>query len=214
MINFTHNDYEVFFCGNRFTLSDLNSKFPNAYILKQVHGDLCVEATMDLIEADAHWTNESNRPLVIQTADCLPVMIYLPISGSVLAIHAGWRGVEQKIVSKSLMHLKVQKKDPIHVYIGPHIQKNSFEVDADVAKKIMDAHNLDLSLPFCEKRNNKYYIDLSALVIREIKALHLNVDVQLISDVDTKTDNEFFSYRNGDRGGRNYSIIIKKSALT
>lgn len=213
MISYTHPDYEVFFCGNRFSLNDLNKKFPNGHILKQVHGDLCVEATKELIEADAHWTTQPNQPLIIQTADCLPVMIHLPLSGKVLAIHAGWRGVEQKIVSKSLVHLKVQKKEPIHVYIGPHIQKESFEVDSDVAKKIMSAHDLELTLPYCEKRNEKYYIDLAALVIREIKALHLNVDVQLVSDIDTKTNSEFFSYRNGDRGGRNYSIINKKSAL-
>jgi polyphenol oxidase len=214
MISYSNPEYEVFFCGNKFSINELNSKFPNACILKQVHSDICVEATKALIEADAHWTKKSNQPLIIQTADCLPVMIYLPRTGSTLAIHAGWRGVEQKIVSKSLTHLKIQDRESIHVYIGPHIQKNSFEVDMDVAKKIMAAHGLDLIQPYCEEKSNKYHIDLSALVIREIKSLYVNMEVLTVSAVDTKTDSEFFSYRNGDRGGRNYSIINKKSAST
>lgn len=213
MIQHSQPDYEVLFYGKRLSTEQLKEKFPKALLLKQVHSDICVPASEVLHEADSHWTTKTQQPLVIQTADCLPVMIYLPLTGTVLAIHAGWRGVEQRIVSKSLIQLKVNKKDPVHVYIGPHIQMNSFEVDLDVAKKIMSAHDLELSLPFCEKRGEKYFIDLAELVVREIKSLHLNIDALFVSDVDTKTHPDYYSFRDGDRGGRNYSLINKKSAL-
>lgn len=210
MILHTHADYDIHFYGKEFSLDELHKQFPGASFMKQVHGDQLVEANAEIQLADAQWTATSQRPLVVQTADCLPIMIYLPLRNAVIGLHAGWRGVEQKIVTKSLRDMAIDKDDPIHIYVGPHIQKDSFEVDADVANGIMKAHGLDITNPICEKRENKFHIDLSALIVREIKDLQLNIDVLFISEVDTKTHPEFYSYRDGDRGGRNYSIIRKK----
>lgn len=48
---------------------------------------------------DALITNLKNTPLVVQTADCAPVIIYCGKTKSMAAIHSGWKGTAQnKIV--------------------------------------------------------------------------------------------------------------------
>lgn len=212
MITHTHKDYVVHFYGKETDLDSIQKNFPNTCLLKQVHGDLVLPAKYEEQIADAHWTGRGNQTLLIQTADCLPVMLYLPFHNIILAIHAGWRGVQQKIVTKALTKLKVADQDPVHIYIGPHIQKNSFEVDLDVATSILSAHGLDTSSDFCFKSGEKYYLDLASLVLREIQELKLKPDILFVSEVDTKTDPAYNSFRAGDRGGRNYSLISKKAA--
>lgn len=205
--------YQVDFLGKATSLHDLHTHFPNACLLKQTHSDILVPADASTPHGDGHWSAKAAQPLVIQTADCMPVMMFLPKDERIVAIHAGWRGVENRIVTKSLNALGVQAGDSIDVIIGPHIQQASFEVDPDVAVSILKAHGHSLDSPYSEKRGDKYHILLSALIIDEIKALGLRIEHLHISDIDTKVHPEYYSYRDGDRGGRNYSVINKKSAL-
>lgn len=210
MIHHSHPQYDIHFFGKDISHDDLEKSFTHLCFLKQIHSDILVKAAPSEQSADAHWSDSKTKSLVIQTADCLPVMIYLPKQRMSLAIHAGWRGVQQKIVSKSLDALKIEKFDPIHLFIGPHIQQKSFETDKDVALSILQAHGLTLESPFCLEQNNKYYINLAGLVVREVENLKLQVDVLTISHIDTKTNANYYSYRDGDRGGRNYSVISMK----
>ena len=210
MIHHSHPQYDIHFFGKDLSRADLEKSFTNLCFLKQVHGSEIVKADFNEPIADGHWTENKKKSLVIQTADCLPVMIYLPKQRLSLAIHAGWRGVEQKIVSKSLSQLPVDKFDPIHLYIGPHIQQKSFETDKDVAVSLLKAHNVSLESLFCTEQDNKFYIDLAALVVREVEMLKLQIDVLNVTKIDTKTNDHYYSYRAGDRGGRNYSVISLK----
>jgi len=210
MIHHSHPQYDVHFFGKDMALESLEKSFTHLCFIKQVHGTHLVEADFNTQTADAHWTQNKKKSLVIQTADCLPVMAYLPDQRMTLAIHAGWRGVQQKIITHSLTQLKIKKFDPIHLFIGPHIQQKSFEVDKDVANEILTAHGEGLDSSFCQESDNKYYINLSALVVREVEALKLQLDVLTVSSVDTKTSSSYYSYRDGDRGGRNYSVISMK----
>lgn len=207
-------EYEVHFFGKSHSLERLRTDFPQSCFLKQTHSDILTPANSSTPTGDAHWTQTPSQSLVIQTADCLPVMLYLPQRGIAVAIHAGWRGVENRIVTKSLKTLQVNSGDSVDVLIGPHIQQTSFEVDEDVAISILKAHEYSLNSEHCEKRGTKFHINLSALVIEEIqKHSRMTIENSFISQIDTKTHPEFFSFRDGDRGGRNYSVINKKSAL-
>lgn len=210
MIENSQTHYEVSFFGKNTLIDDLKKENRKLFQLRQWHSDKLVLADQASPDADAHWTDQKQQILLIQTADCLPVMIYLPTLNSVLAIHAGWRGVEQKIVSKSLISLGLSKKDSVHVHIGPHIQKKSFEVHEDVALKILKAHDLNLESEYCHVAHSKYHLDLAALVIREIESLEIQIKMLFKSELDTKTDSRFYSYRCGDRGGRNFSTIYLK----
>ena len=43
-------------------------------------------------EADGLITDEKNVPLIIFTADCVPILLQDPVRGVIGAVHAGWRG--------------------------------------------------------------------------------------------------------------------------
>lgn len=211
MIHHSHSHYDVYFFGKAESFESINKKFSQLCLLKQIHSDVCVEAHAHEQIADAQWTTDKDKTLAIQTADCMPVLIYVPDQKKILAIHVGWRGVEQKIVSKSLIACDLKKNTPIHLHIGPHIQQKSFEVDLDVAQKILFAHNLNLNSNLVEQKNKKFYVDLSSIIHNEVKNLNLQIDVFEKSKIDTRSHASYYSYRSGDRGGRNYSVIKLKN---
>ena len=118
--------------------SDLRDLFPKYQFcfVKQVHGRKVVPANpKQLIEADAHWTAEKNRALVVHTADCLPVL--LRSHNHICAIHAGWRGVENQIVLSALEVFSDLSE--LEVGVGPHITQESFIVSKDVADKLAES---------------------------------------------------------------------------
>jgi YfiH family protein len=53
-------------------------------------------------QGDAMVTDARNRLLVIQVADCQPVMIYDPIVRVVANVHSGWRGSIQNILGRTV----------------------------------------------------------------------------------------------------------------
>lgn len=203
----------VFFGGVEAPPDKIQLLMPFSFsMLKQVHGDVMVKGDeQKIVEADAQWTDQENLGLFIKSADCLPLFIYSPQQQKVAAIHAGWRGVAQNIVTKSLQSLEIARDPRIQIWIGPHIQKSSFEVDAPVAEQILNAHGLTLKSggDFFSKINEKFHVDLAALVRREMSQLGIPASHIWTSTVDTKTDPRYHSFRRGEKGVRNYGFIVR-----
>jgi polyphenol oxidase len=166
-----------------------------------------------LREGDAQWSQEDNQLLLIKTADCMPVLIASPQTGISLAIHAGWRGVAQQIIEKSIKELKLQHDPDLAIWIGPHIQMENFEVDGDVAKQILNVYGLSLDAPLnpllAIKKGTKFYIDLAKLVETHLINMGILKKNIFISSKDTRASEEYYSYRRGERGVSNYSFITK-----
>ncbi len=207
-------EFEIFFGNKEFSAIVESSKDSSLCLLHQVHGAECVEAiTQQKPSADAQWTTDSQKQLLIKSADCLPIIVTSSSRKQIWAIHAGWRGVEQKITTHALKPFALDTS--LKVYIGPHIQQDSFAVDHDVAVRILSAHDLDLdkasALGILIERENKYYIDLVALVFGELENLQIQSSHVSVSPVDTKTNPNYFSFRRGDTGVRNYSLVRFKS---
>lgn len=216
-IYFADSFCEILFGNKSFSSVVETSQDSSLCRLKQVHGSTLVEASPDTLQtADGQWTKSSRLILLSKTADCLPILIADPVSQKTWALHAGWRGVENKITTQALAQIPVNAK--VRFYIGPHIQQNSFEVDQDVAEKILAAHNHTLTSALaenlCFERHKKYYMNLSALVSQEIMKFGFKKEQIWISSVDTKTEPQFYSFRRGDRDVRNYAAIRIKSIPT
>lgn len=206
---FVENSFLVFF-GYKHThleiLEDVFSK-PTS-LLKQVHGNEslpCTNPSSDTFEADAQWIKSNEILPLIKTADCLPVMITDSSTGTALSIHAGWRGVKNEIVTKSLEKAPIYDVSNLKIYIGPHIQKESFEVDRDVADTLLFNYNRDDNL--VEKKGEKFYINLAEILIRQLISVGVKRSQILVSKIDTKTNLNFYSHRRGDPG-RNYSFCL------
>jgi len=74
--------------------------------------------------------------LCVLAADCVPVLLYDPVERVVAALHAGWRGTYEQIVSKAIERM-VQtrgcKPDRILACIGPAISQEHYEVGDEVS---------------------------------------------------------------------------------
>lgn len=205
----------VFFGGTADTADTLRAEFPklNFCRVRQTHSDICIQSTDTLTEADAHFTAEGSAALLISTADCLPVMIHCEQTARVAAVHAGWRGIENRITEKMLQRLiesgSTQKS--FRFWVGPHIQKNSFEVSADVYLQLQAAHPEVPPELFAVQRDEKYYLDLNVLLRSQIERTIGKKAAIWFSEDDTKTNAGYFSYRRDQSPKRNLSFIAKIS---
>lgn len=127
-------------------LNRLNIEDKESVVSKQTHGtNVCrvdrshLESHLDLTSsntspfdsADGLFTSESGVYLAIFTADCLPIFFYDSITQTIAAVHAGWRGLSDKIIDKTLTCFEEQGAAPeqLYVWIGPHIKKCHYSFD-------------------------------------------------------------------------------------
>ncbi len=199
----------AFFGSREFKRDDFSKHFPDFkfFFVKQVHSNKVVERTEELIEADAHWGREENQALVIQTADCLPVMIHTP--DRLIAVHAGWRGIESKILISALEILDRNQPSP-EVVCGPFISEHSFEVGKDVADRLANSDpSGDTNSILKHQDPDKRRIDLKIIARNQIRSIFPNCEPRFLG-VDTFTSPAHCSYRrDGANAGRLFSFIVR-----
>ncbi len=187
--------FEVFFGNRNYTKTLFLSEKFETRLLKQVHGETLIYSSQvcnkNPHKADAHWTSVKNIALGIITADCLPIFAIDLKKNLALGIHAGWKGLEKYIVFKSLKTLSFSHNSLI--FIGPHIQKESFEVSNDIAEKLSL-----LSKEAIHKKFNKKYVDLSWIAKIQMMNYGIASHNIYIHDDDTFSNNNYFSYRQGE----------------
>ena len=110
----------------------------------QVHGaDVRIVESIDDFtengkEADGLITNLRNTPLLIFTADCVPVVFYDKNQGVVALAHAGWRGTYGNIVGEMVDTMTNKygcKVEDIKTIIGPSVSVDNYEVSYDLIEK-------------------------------------------------------------------------------
>jgi YfiH family protein len=186
--------------------------------LKQTHSiqvstpKIRQQSSSRLIEADAAVTNILDEVLVVMSADCLPVL-FSNADGTVIgAAHAGWRGLCDGVLEKTvgeLLKLAPQSsaKDLI-AWMGPAIGPESYEVGEDVVGCFQELGQHDMQkcfLPIANK-SGKYLADIYQLARDRLK--HVGVKTILGGDLCTVQDGErFFSYRRDGVTGRFASLI-------
>lgn len=163
--------------------------------------------TQQGIEADASWTELNNQVCVVMTADCLPVLITDKQGSFVCAIHAGWRGLCDGIIEKSLQEvcskLTVASTDCL-VWLGPCIGKSAFEVGVEVRDQFIQ-HDRQAHSAFTAYQD-RYLADLHQLA--RLRLAPFNVAQITASDHCTFSEADlFYSYRRDGKTGRMASLI-------
>ena len=128
------------------------------------------------------------KPLAIKTADCLPVILLG--KKDVAFIHAGWRGLHQKIFKQD----KLKKIKPYFAFIGPHICCDHFEVQKDFLRYFSKKN-------FLEKKSQIFF-NLTSEAKDQIKWLNPNIKIHL-SSLCTWKDSQLHSYRRDQTNQRN-----------
>lgn len=105
--------------------------------LRQVHGAGVIHRDdwHEGIEADAIWTDRPDQPLVVRTADCLPILIAHRKGRLVAAVHAGWRGLAAGVVDAVLDALPAGGESLL-AWIGPAICGQCYQVGDEVREAL------------------------------------------------------------------------------
>jgi YfiH family protein len=125
--------------------------------LKQIHSSRVLEAHAPaadrFAEGDALVTNVSGLRVGVRTADCVPILIVDERTRAVSAVHAGWRGTAENIVSQAVNEMTTRygsRRGDLHAAIGPSIGPCCYEVGPEVASRFDRRHrdaNPCLDLP-------------------------------------------------------------------
>ena len=208
------------FFGNQYsTREQVEGDFPalKMVTIHQTHSDLIIESPYigEAPEADAHWTQDDGVSLGIRTADCIPILLLDLQNSFAVAIHAGWRGVENEILIKTVQSLQTRGFSTANalVFIGPHIACESFEVGLDVAARLRQALNRHASHEVADLQQSsfahaKVFVDLNPIVSAQLQSLNIAQDRQHWLLTNTVTSSEHESYRR-DRAnsGRQISFV-------
>jgi polyphenol oxidase len=113
--------------------------------MRQVHGrevgriGATTSIGAELRGVDALVTAEVDRPLVVQVADCVPVLLAGPVTAGV--VHAGRRGVVAGIVAATLAALGDlgDRAGDLSAVVGPAIGGCCYEVPAGLQAEVVTA---------------------------------------------------------------------------
>ena len=166
-------------------------------------------------ECDALTTRLPGVLLAVQTADCLPVLIGDPKSGTVAAIHAGWRGTAGRITERTVADLMlvhgVNPRDCVAA-LGPAACAECYEVGEDVIGRYKKEFGYWRNL-LVNFKADKAHLDIRAANVQQLLFCGFNEDSIYVAEYCTMHQNElFFSYRREGKGqpsgvGRSLSVI-------
>lgn len=162
-------------------------------------------------EADGLITNEPELPLAVFSADCIPVLLYDPVSRSVGAVHAGWRGTALQIAARAVEQMRSEygaAPETILAAIGPGLSRCCFESDADVPEAMEKAYGPP-AWRYCKRQGRKWYVDLKGINAHCLSSAGLLPEHISVSEDCTRCHPEkYWSYRaNGNERGSMAAII-------
>ena len=148
--------------------------------LQQVHGtEIVYEPNANGTPvADASYSDKAGAACVVMTADCLPVLMCNQQGTRIAAAHAGWRGLCNGILRKSVAMFPPE--DQLMAYLGPAIGPQVFEVGAEVMELFLDngqdadhCRAIDAAFSPQPASEDKFLADLYRLVRAELSACGL-----------------------------------------
>ncbi|MCE5330451.1 peptidoglycan editing factor PgeF [bacterium] len=166
--------------------------------------------------ADAVMTDIPKIPLMVMGADCNLILVADVKNRVVAAVHAGWKGVLNRIILNVLEiftgKFNSQLKD-IYVFFGPSIRKCCFKVNEDVFNLFLQEFNEIFDYKkFMNRAGNTdyFFIDLVYIILNDILKAGILKENIFDTGICTCCDNEglFYSYRKEKNTGRQAGIIM------
>ncbi|HWF10633.1 MAG TPA: peptidoglycan editing factor PgeF [Bryobacteraceae bacterium] len=174
--------------------------------VKQIHSNVVREAANagPACEADALVSSQPGVLVGVKTADCVPVLLADPVTHTVAAIHAGWRGSAANIAAESLREMSARRETRPHdVYaaIGPSIGVCCYEVGPEVAR------HFGAWIPEMRNASGPVHLDLLAVNEKQLRDMGV-VNIWRSGACTFCRAERFFSFRReGQRAGRLISFI-------
>ncbi|WP_374583791.1 polyphenol oxidase family protein [Pseudoduganella sp.] len=178
--------------------------WPRRPAKRQVHGTrvaAITDAQQEVGDADGFHTRAAGIPVSIITADCVPLLLARRDGSQVGAVHAGWRGLQDRIIPAAIAAMGPAASTLVAA-VGPTICVDCYEVSEELA----DAFAASFG-PAAVPRFR--HLDLRAIAGQQLRA----AGVQEIEHVggctccrrDAAGEPFYRSYRRGDRGSQMHS---------
>ncbi|MEM8500606.1 MAG: peptidoglycan editing factor PgeF [Pseudomonadota bacterium] len=197
---------------NRLRLAEFLPTSASMYWMQQVHGDAvqspAIAEQQEVPIGDAWFCQQPEKACCILTADCLPILICDKRGQQVAAVHAGWRGVANRLLFK-VMQLFHSPADQLLVWIGPGISLPYFRVGNNVRDTLLST----LRAPFPEAsladdEDGFSYVDLAS--IARTQCQEFGVAGVYGGEYCSFSDAQrYFSFRRDGVTGRNVSLILR-----
>ena len=206
-------------------LENLKIDSEELFFVKQVHGDRVFvlddpQKSVDQVEqeeADALITHLTGKPIAVLTADCVPVILYDPEKHVAGVIHAGRKGTQMNIVSKTISMLSRSygtRPQDLVMALGPAIGGCCYEVEGSCIVPFRKTYP-DWEDIVVTNSKNKFMLDL--LKANEMDGVRAGISIQNIhqSGECTSCNNDrWFSYRKEGTTGRivTLAMLLEKPA--
>jgi YfiH family protein len=158
-------------------------------------------------ECDALATDRPGVALVVQTADCVPILLSAPTA--VAAAHAGWRGSARNVAGVAIAALRELGAAPekVHAWLGPSIGPCCYEVGGEVAAQFAG----DFVRAGC---GGGFRLDLRGVNVSQLEAAGIPRTAISVHPACTKCGGEgFASYRrDGAKAGRMIALVARTQA--
>ena len=188
----------------------------------QVHGDVIRVATsadagkgLDRkrdYEVDGLITDVPGLPLVVHTADCIPVLFYDPVRRAVGACHAGWRGTALGIAARAALRMREDygcRPEHIRAAIGPGISPCCFLTRDDVPGALRDGLGSQAETCIRPAEDGRWHVDLKGANALWLRRAGLSPEhIALCPECTACRTDRFWSHRvMGERRGSMAAII-------
>ncbi len=180
----------------------------NVIYLNQTHSnDIWVDPE-EVINGDGVITSKEKVAIGVFGADCTPIIIHDKHNGIIGAVHSGWKGTLNGILTESIKKLIStfnSKCNDIEVFIGPHARKCCYEVSYE----LIDEFNSNEL--YRGHVNEGRMLNLTECIMLQLR--ELGIKEENIYDIGKCTicNKEFHSYRRDkESSGRNFTFIFLK----
>ena len=156
-------------------------------------------------ECDGLLTNMHQVALVVSVADCVPIFIFDPTNKVIAAVHSGWRGTVQRIVTNAVTKMIAEYGSrPVELvaFIGPSAGVCCYEVGNEVGTR-MDPQVV-------VSKNGKTFVDLKRANMNQLTEMGvIETRIEVSSYCTICSPEIFHSYRRDrDASGRMMGAIM------
>nr|WP_231134484.1 peptidoglycan editing factor PgeF [Motilibacter deserti] len=153
---------------------------------------------------DAVVTAVPGLVLVIQVADCVPLVLVDPVRGLLACVHAGWGGTVRGVTPAAMRQLRELGSDPADLVaaIGPSIAPDGYQVGPDVVAAAESAFGADTGRVVRPDGTGRWSFDLWEANRLQLVAAGVPADAVAVAGLDTGPGTPFFSHRREGPTGR------------
>lgn len=157
----------------------------------------------NLNQVDGLITDKHGVALGVLSADCATVLLFAKETSVVAALHAGWKGMKDKILPLAIAELRRNGGNEISAILGPAICANCYPVSQE---RFLEVKKVEPAAAVINQ-NKDFAIDVKAGLKSQLNQEGVDFDSIEICSFESE---DLFSFRRENQTGRNASLIWLK----